>query len=180
MIKRPLAYYGDAVLRQKSVPVEKITQEIHQLVADLIETMYANHGCGISAVQVHLPVRVCIVCPDVIDDDGNYVEGSPKVFINPKLINPDKELVAREEGCLSIPRTYGAVLRPKAITVEYTNLAGEKVTERFEGLPARIAMHENDHLNGVLFIDRMSDKDRRKLEPQLRDIKKRRQSGELV
>jgi peptide deformylase len=171
-MKRPLAYFGDPLLRQKSKEVEKIDHDIHVLVADMIETMYAHQGVGISAVQVKSLLRIFIICPDVVDENGNYVEGTPQIFINPKLSLPSKEQEAREEGCLSIPKVYGSVMRPKEITIEGLNLAGEKVIERLVGYPARIAMHENDHINGVLFVDRLSDKDRKAIEKDLREIKK--------
>jgi len=172
-MERPLAFYGDPLLRRKSTPVDAIDDEIRQLVADMMETMYAHRGCGISAIQIKVPLRICIVCPDVIDAQGNYIEGKPRVLINPKLSDPSPESEVVEEGCLSIPGVYGIIRRPVAITVEALNLAGDSVVERFHHLPARIVMHENDHLNGVLMIDRFEQRGRRHVDALLRELKKK-------
>ena len=108
---------------------------------------------------------------------GNITLGDPKVFINPTLSEPSLETWTVQEGCLSIPSIHADVQRPKEITVEYTNLKGEQVKERVKGWEARVILHENDHIQGVLFIDHISKKKRAELEPFLKRMDQRIHDG---
>lgn len=171
MGKLALRYYGDPILRQKAVPVESITEEIRQLCQDMIETMLEYKGIGISAPQVGHLLRIFISNVVGEDQNGDLLYDEPKVYINPVITHPSDTIVERSEGCLSIPKLYAAVARPLSIHLEALDMEGNTFTEECYGYVARNRMHENDHLNGVLFIDRIKGKRRDLLEPSLRRIK---------
>lgn len=174
----PLAYYGDPILRKKAEPVQEITEELRTLVGEMIETMDACNGIGLAAPQVHHSIRLFIIrVPNGEDEEGSVQWGPVKVFINPELSDPSKESWSHSEGCLSIPTVGGNVERPKEITVEYTDLDGSVICEHCTGWEARVIMHENDHLNGVLFIDRMKSEARKKVETQLKHLQNRIHDG---
>jgi peptide deformylase len=169
----PLAYYGDAVLREKAQPIAEITDEIKVLVERMIETMHASAGIGLAAPQVHHSIRLFIIQAPVETAEGKFESGEIQVFINPKLSAPSSETCNLEEGCLSIPQLRGTVRRPTEISVEYTNLEDERIYKRVSGWEARVIMHENDHINGVLFIDRLDGKARADMEVRLNQLKER-------
>lgn len=173
----PLAYYGDPILRRKADPIEEITDDLKTFAEEMIETMEASDGAGLAAPQVHHSIRLFLVREHIEVEPGKYETGEILVFINPKLSEPSKETLKAPEGCLSIPSIRAAVERPKEITVEYTNLEGEIIKQRFTGWTAKIIMHENDHINGVLYIDRLEKKERTKLEPTLKNIQSRLHDG---
>jgi len=137
--------YGASVLREKSKPVEKITPEIVNLVKDMVETMYTASGVGLSAPQVGISKRIIIV------DSGDK---DVIVLINPQIIYQEGEEIS-EEGCLSLPELYAEVKRYAKVSVEGLGLNGEKLVLSAEGLVARAIQHEIDHLNGILFIDKV-------------------------
>lgn len=166
-----LKYYGDEDLRKKALPVDEITDEIRTLTNNMIETMVANQGCGLAATQVGVMLRLFVSNIDHEDDEGIVHYGEPCVYINPILSNPSAIFVERGEGCLSIPKLYAPVERPLSITIEAMDLTGKKFKRETTRFLARNIMHENDHLNGVLFIDRIKGKKRKELEPILRQIK---------
>lgn len=161
----PLAYYGEDVLRQKALPVVNINPEIKQLVQGMIETMDAWHGLGLAAPQVHQSLRIFVIR---IPEDKH--PGKSKVFINPELKDPSKKLSKQAEGCLSIPCVRGEVERPQEISVKYTTLEGEEVEERFFDLTAKAISHEFDHLEGILYIDRLPQDQQEKLAPYLKGL----------
>jgi peptide deformylase len=169
----PLAYYGDAVLRKKGEPIIEITDDLRLFVERMIETMDASNGFGLAAPQVHHSIRLFITRIPVEVEKDKFEPGEVQVFINPKLSSPSDETWKASEGCLSIPTIYGDVERPNEITVEYTALEGDRRTKRFSGWLARAIMHENDHINGVLFIDRLEKETQAKLGPFLKNLEKR-------
>lgn len=172
-MKLRLAYYGDSVLRKKAAPITEITDEIRQLSEDMFETMEANDGCGLAAPQVHHSIALFVTCIHHYHEDGTFIPGTRRVFINPKIVWYSPEQWPCEEGCLSIPGLRMEVQRPLKVTVQATNLEGQTFTEDFFGFDAHVMMHENDHLNGVLYIDRLSMDKKKKIENQLREIKKK-------
>lgn len=172
-MKQPLVYYGHPTLRRKSEPVKEITPEIHQLVQDLIDTTKAHDGAGMAAVQIGQLHRVFVLCRYIYHEDGRWTMTPPYVYINPRIIYHSKETLLDTEGCLSIPGLRGEVERPEKIRATWTDLEGKAHEEEFEGYNARSILHENDHLNGVLYIDRMADKDRKYIDPDLRALKKK-------
>jgi peptide deformylase len=173
-MKLPLAYFGDAVLRRKASPVLQINQEIKELVENMRDTLVASgNGIGLSAPQVHRSLRLFITHVPVEDENGESNPGVFRVFINPKIISISEDVWIRDEGCLSIPGLYGQVIRPCTVVVEAQDLEGKLFTEAFTGLEGRCILHENDHINGVLFIDRIRGRERELLEEPLKKIKKK-------
>lgn len=169
----PLAYYGDEILRKPADPITEINDNIRKLVEEMIETMDACDGVGLAAPQVHHSIRLFVIHKPIETGKGSYELGEVKVFINPKLTLHSEEKWKAPEACLSIPTLHGIVERPKEVTVEYTNLEGQRVTERVSGWHARVIMHEFDHIEGVLFIDRLDEKERSKMLPFLQNLDKR-------
>lgn len=166
MAVRPIRLYGDPVLRGKSKPVERITPEIHILVEDLIDTMKDANGIGLAAPQVGELVRVFVVDRGVIEE-----EGEPIVCINPKMLSQEGEQTG-DEGCLSFPNYYEKVTRAETVRAEALDLNGERFEIEGSGLLARAILHEYDHLDGILFIDRMSKIRLRLIQGRLRRLKK--------
>lgn len=145
---------GNDVLRQKALPIQDIDSQIKALAQQMIETMHQGRGIGLAGPQVGLLQRIFVV----------HIDGeSPRVFINPTIIGTSPELSQYEEGCLSIPGLYADVTRPEKITVQAWNERGRPFTLDAEGLLARVIQHEYDHLEGVLFIDRLSEPKRNRL-----------------
>jgi len=149
--------YGDPVLRRRSAPVEVVTPEIRRLVEDMVDTMYDEVGIGLAAPQVGISIRLMVVG----DEEGRGAEA----LVNP-VITQQGGTVTAEEGCLSLPGIFAQVARSEWVTLEAHDLQGRARTITARGLRARVLQHEMDHLDGVLFIDR--------LEPVVRDRIKRR------
>ncbi|MBN1969806.1 MAG: peptide deformylase [Candidatus Delongbacteria bacterium] len=148
--------YGDDVLYQKAKDVDEITDDIKELVKKMFKTCYDYSGVGLAAPQVGKSIRMFILSipPEDDSDTEDRKKYEEEVFINPVILTK-KGSVTAEEGCLSVPGVYEKVKRAKFVTVEYTNLDGERKTIEATGLMARAIQHENDHLDGVLFIDRL-------------------------
>ena len=138
--------YGDPVLREKALEVDEITPKINKLIDDMIETMYASLGAGLAAPQIGISKRIIII-------DGE--EDGLLVLINPVLIKKEGK-VDEEEGCLSVPGIYSNVERYETVTVEGLDRNGEKIRIKKDGLMGKALQHEIDHLEGLLFIDRIS------------------------
>lgn len=168
----PLAYYETEVLRKKAEPVIEITKDVKELVEEMIETMISCDGLGLAAPQVHRSLRLFIThAPIGIQDEE---QGEIEIYINPTLSDPSVDVWEAPEGCLSIPTIHTKIIRPKEITVEYTTLNGTKKKKRCTGWEAKAVMHEYDHIEGILFIDRIQDaQERAKIEPILKKIEKR-------
>ena len=137
------------MLRAKAAPVEALTDEIRTLIADMFDTMYAEEGVGLAAPQVGIAQRVIVVDPR--DED---IE--PFALVNPEIVEFGDELVRDEEGCLSIPGLKEIVERPATVRVEALNIDGRRISIDADHLLARILQHEVDHLDGILFVDRVS------------------------
>jgi len=149
--------YGDPVLRRVAEPVGDVTPEIRSIVADMTETMYDEVGIGLAAPQVGISKRVVVVA----DEEGRGVQA----LLNPAIVERGGEMTG-EEGCLSIPGVFAPVTRAAWVKVEARSVDGKPLTITARGLRARVLQHEIDHLDGVLFLDRV--------EPMLRDRLKRR------
>ena len=156
--------YPHLTLRHKSKPVRRVDAELVRMVREMFALMYASNGIGLAANQVDLPLRLFIVNLSAKPDEGEEL-----VFINPVLSKP-KGNEDSEEGCLSFPELYGPVTRPKQITVQAYNLKGEEIRAGLNGMLARVVQHEYDHLDGVLFVDRMSLTARAKVQPTLNEF----------
>lgn len=170
----PLRYYGDPILRETAREVVDITPEVKQFVADLISTLDStNNGVGLAANQVGCLLRIFVIRPEIEGEDEEFVLGPPEVYINPVLSAPSDEMELMLEGCLSLPALHAEVYRPISITVTAQDINGNQFTEEVTGFKAREIMHENDHLNGRLFIDRLEKKERKFIEKKLQEIKKK-------
>ena len=139
------------ILRQVSLPVEKIGKEEQVLMDDMLETMYMAKGIGLAAIQVGVPKRII-----VIDIGNRDKEKEPMYFDNPIIKNKNSEHSTYEEGCLSVPNQFAEVNRPSSCEVEYLDYNGNKKILKASGLLATCIQHEMDHLEGILFIDYLS------------------------
>lgn len=171
----PLAYLGDAVLRKKAAEITQITPEIKLLVQQMEQTMHAHRGIGLAAPQVHQSLRLFMTYLPENENPNKNPEQKPqlKVFINPIISKPSVKTWLAQEGCLSIPAIYANVERPQSILCQYTDLAGQTHCQEFSGWAARAILHENDHLNGGFFFDRVSKKERQSIELFLKGLKTR-------
>jgi len=175
----PIVMYGTPVLRQKGARIESVTPTIKQLIADMLETMYAYKGIGLAAQQVGVPIQLTVIDvrgvtdrPSTLEITGKPAEIAtmmPLVLINPE-ITPVGQSVAGPEGCLSFPELFAEITRPDLVDVRAQDRDGQLVEFRCGGLLARAAQHEVDHLQGILFIDRMDKKTKEELRPELDDL----------
>jgi peptide deformylase len=148
-MKLEVRILGDPVLRAKAAPVAQISEETRQLIRDMFETMYAEEGVGLAAPQVGISERIIVI-------DPHNDEIQPFALINPEIMEVSKETEKGEEGCLSIPGLRDLVERSVRVVVRGTTPEGEARELDLSGLPARIIQHEVDHLDGILFFDRLS------------------------
>ena len=151
MVKKKILTVPDPVLRKISEPVTKVNSEIKRLMDDMLETMYAAPGIGLAAVQIGVLKRII-----VIDLSKNNEKNEPIFIVNPEIISKSDELISYEEGCLSIPNQFAEVKRPSTCKLNFLDYNGEKKVINADGLLATCIQHEIDHLNGILFIDRLS------------------------
>ena len=151
MALRPIIILPDPKLRLVSKPVERIDEALRKLIDDLVETMHDAPGVGLAAIQVGEPIRLLVA--DVAKKEE---EPNPQVFINPEVTWRSDERSTYEEGCLSIPEYYAEVERPASVRARYLDRQGKRQEILAEGLLATVLQHEIDHLDGVLFIDRIS------------------------
>lgn len=175
----PVVKYGHPVLRQKGARIAAITPEITKLIDDMFETMRQNHGVGLAAQQVAHALQLTVIDvtdatdrPSTLELDGQPAEVTkimPLVLINPE-ISPVNDPVKGSEGCLSFPEIFGEISRPESVDVRALDRNGREIKFRCGGLLARAVQHEADHLNGILFIDRMDKKTKLELQPELDDL----------
>ena len=171
--------YGHPALRQKGARVEKVTPQIQALAAAMLETMRASKGIGLAAQQIGQALQLTVVDlrgvtdrPSTLQLDGLEADPAaimPLVLINP-AVKPGGEPVTAPEGCLSFPEIYGDIERPSLAEVRATNEKGQSIQFSCGGLLARVIQHECDHLNGILFIDRMTRDVKDELKPKLDEL----------
>jgi peptide deformylase len=157
--------YPHPALRWKSKPITRIDPELKRTVREMFDCMYEAKGIGLAANQVALPYRLFIM--NAHGDPA--VAEAEQVFLNPEIVRR-KGSVEGEEGCLSLPQLYGQVRRAEKIVVNAFDLEGQEFEMSLDELEARVVQHENDHIDGILFIDRMTEAGRRELEPRLADF----------
>ncbi|HQO09508.1 MAG TPA: peptide deformylase [Clostridiales bacterium] len=168
--------YGDEVLNQRAEEVTQIDVELKELIDAMYQKCPEANGIGLAAPQVGVSKRFfVVVVPDSEDDDGNVIKGTKQVFINPALSNPEGKC-KMEEGCLSVPGIWEYVERPEIIEVEYTDIEGKRLSGRFEGLLARVIQHENDHLDGILFVSKLPRLKQELLKKRLNALKARKRN----
>jgi len=152
----PIVVYGDPVLKREADDVQMDNQELRTLVDNMFETMNNAKGVGLAAPQIGKSIRLFIVDAGKWENDDNENEGFKEVFINPEIIEYGEEMSRFEEGCLSIPHLRESVVRPNKILINWFDLEGKEHEEWFDGIKSRIIQHEYDHIEGILFTDRIS------------------------
>jgi peptide deformylase len=185
-MKLSIVQYGDPVLRAKGARIEKIDTHIRELAQNMIETMHAASGVGLAAQQIGEPIQITVLDISQVEDrptsmklNGKSVDpksAMPLVLINPQIdLGTDTEMGT--EGCLSFPEITGEISRAKSIAVRGQDLNGNAVEIQTTGFLARAIQHEADHLNGILFIDRMSAAAKASLSSKLKRLQKETQRG---
>ncbi len=164
----PIYAYGDPVLKKKASPIEKDHPGLKELIANMYETMYASHGVGLAAPQIGLSLRLFVTDGSPFEEDE--VKDFKQVFINPQIVEETGDPWKFNEGCLSIPHVREDVSRKETVLIEYFDEDWNFRRELFSGLAARIIQHEYDHIEGVLFTDRISPLRRKLLNKRLSDI----------
>jgi peptide deformylase len=175
----PIVAYGDPVLRRKTKELTKDYPKFDEILENMFETMYAARGIGLAAPQVGMPIRLFIVDATPFEDDEDlseeeqkYVATFKRVFINPKIVEETGDEWAFNEGCLSIPDVREDVFRQDTITIEWLDEDFKKHKETINGIAARIIQHEYDHIEGVLFTDKLSPLKKRLIKGKLTNISK--------
>ena len=175
----PIVAYGDPVLRKVGKDIDKDSPKLNELISNMWETMYNASGVGLAAPQIGLPVRLFLVDATPFAEDEELsekerttLEGFKEVFINPKIEEETGNDWVFNEGCLSIPDIREDVTRKDTITISYLDENFQKHTETFDGILARIIQHEYDHIEGVLFTDKLSSLKKRLLKGRLSNISK--------
>ena len=172
----PIVMYGHPVLRQKGARIDSVSPETTRLIGDMLESMEAHNGVGLAAQQIGQALQLTVIDvrevtdrPSWAERDGKRIdldELMPLVLINPK-VTPVGEEETGPEGCLSFPELFADITRPGAVAVQAQDADGRPLAFRCGGLLARAVQHEVDHLNGILFIDRMSAAAKSELQPDL-------------
>ncbi|MCK6622976.1 MAG: peptide deformylase [Calditrichaceae bacterium] len=157
----PIIKFGHPTLRKQADEISEFSEKLRELAENMVDTMRVNEGIGLAATQVNELKRLFVIDLEAFDENL-----APQAYVNPKIISAEGN-ESLEEGCLSIPEVRSEVDRSLKIEVEYQTLEGETVRETLEDLHARVFQHELDHLNGVLFIDRLPLLQRKLLEPKL-------------
>ena len=175
----PIIAYGDPVLKKKAIDITKDYPKFDELLSNMFETMYNAYGVGLAAPQIGLPIRLFLVdtSPFAEDEELSEEEQSTlkdfkRVFINAKITKEEGDEWVFNEGCLSIPDVREDVFRQPKITIEYVDENFKAHTEVFDGLIARVIQHEYDHIEGVLFTDKLSSLKKRLLKGRLSNISK--------
>ncbi len=175
----PIVAYGDTVLRKKGQEVNSEYPKLNELIDNMYETMYNAFGLGLAAPQIGLSIRLFIIDTSPLAEDEsltneeiNELEGFKRVFINARVIEEQGEEWAFSEGCLSIPNLREDVLRKPTIKIQYLDEKFESHIEEFNGLIARVIQHEYDHIEGILFTDKISNFKKRLIRGKLANISK--------
>lgn len=172
-----LVLHPHPILRHRSKPIARVDKELKDIAHEMLRLMYALRGVGLAANQVALPVRMFVCNPTGVPE-----EGPEMVFINP-VITKQKGIQDAEEGCLSLPGVNAAVKRSKSLWINAYDLSGKEIDMEVSGFLARIIQHETDHLDGVLFVDRLTSESAKSLEPSIdtlvEDYTSRQRTGSL-
>jgi peptide deformylase len=173
----PIVGYGDPVLRKVCEEVDNNYSNLNEIIADMYETMYNASGVGLAAPQVGFAIRLFVVdtepfsdSDDLSEQEQEQLKGFKQTFINAKMLKEEGEEWSFNEGCLSIPDVREDVYRNEKITIEYYDENFNKKTEQFDGLVARVIQHEYDHIEGILFTDRISSLKKQLIKKKLQNI----------
>ena len=172
----PIYVFGSEVLREKALAVDitlsGVKDELKKLIEDMFETMYQADGVGLAAPQIGKLIRVVIVDGSPLeDDDLPELKDFKRTMINPVVVEESEEEVEYSEGCLSVPEIHAGVVRPEKIKVSYMDENLEKKEETFEGFACRMVQHELDHLDGILFVDKIAPIRKKMVQSKLNNIK---------
>ena len=175
----PIFSYGNSVLKKKALPISVKTTNLETLIKNMWETMYAAQGVGLAAPQIGESKRLFIVDTYPFSDnenlsieERNFLRGFKKVFINPEIIEETGKECFFNEGCLSIPGIREDVKRRGSITIKFQDLNGTFITESLSGIAARVVQHEYDHIEGILFTDKLSFLKKKTIKRKLTEISK--------
>jgi peptide deformylase len=168
----PIYAYGQSVLRKVAEPINPDFKDLQGLISDMYQTMYNAKGVGLAAPQVGKDIRLFVVDTTQLDKEDQKAEGIKKVFINAQLLDESGEPWSYEEGCLSIPDIHVEIERKPEVFIRYMDESFNEHTEKYDGFNARVIQHEYDHIEGILFIDRMKPLKRRMINRKLEKIKK--------
>ncbi len=167
----PIVTYNDSVLREKSVKIEALDEGLKQLLDDMFETMYAAHGVGLAAPQIGKSIRLFVIDADAMieddDPDADKLRIGPTAFINPEIVSMSDVKVPMDEGCLSLPDLRETVVRPESLIIRYKDRDFNDCELEATSWLARVIQHEFDHLDGVLFFDRLGSFRRRLIKGKL-------------
>lgn len=180
----PIVVYGDPVLRKKCLDIDQNYEGLPQLIKDMYDTMYDASGVGLAAPQIGKAIRLFVIDaspfaeveegeePEFTEEELKEMNGFKKTFINARILEEAGEEWKFSEGCLSIPKIREDVLRKSKLTIEYLDENFKKHTETYDGVIARVIQHEYDHIEGVLFTDKISPFKRKLISGKLADISK--------
>ncbi|MGJ8685400.1 MAG: peptide deformylase [Nonlabens sp.] len=175
----PIVAYGDPVLRKVAKDITPDYPNLDKVLENMWETMYGASGVGLAAPQIGMPIRIFLVDTSPFADDPDYTEEEQKqlstfkkAFINAHIIEENGEEWSFNEGCLSIPNVREDVFRPEEVTIRYCDENFKEVTETYSGLMARVIQHEYDHIEGILFTDKISSLKKRLIKGKLTNISK--------
>ncbi|MDR1553892.1 MAG: peptide deformylase [Prevotellaceae bacterium] len=168
----PIYVYGSPVLKKEAEEIDKTYPELQTFIADMFETMANSEGVGLAAPQVGKSIRLFVLDASIFAEDNPELKNYRKVFINPIILERAGEKVCYNEGCLSFPKLHEDVYREQRVRVEYFDANFEKHDEWFDGIVARIIQHEYDHLEGKLFVERLSSIRRKLIASKLKRITK--------
>ncbi|MCB0658840.1 MAG: peptide deformylase [Saprospiraceae bacterium] len=169
----PIVLYGNPGLKKKCTPIDAEYPELTDLIENMWQTMYQAHGVGLAAPQVGLNIRLFVVdTTQTAKEEKDKAESIKQVFINAEMIDEFGEPLDYEEGCLSIPNIHGDVTRPESISIRYLDPEFNLHTETYTGMNARVIQHEYDHIEGILFTEKLKPLKRARLAKKLDKIKK--------
>lgn len=168
----PISIIGSPELRKEAVDIDKNYPDLENIIKNMWETMYASDGVGLAAPQVGKSIRLLVIDASPMAEDEPELEGFKKTFINAHITEYNEEMEFMQEGCLSVPGIYDDVKRPTKIRIEYYDENFEFHDETYEGWAARVIQHEYDHLDGTLFVDKLSPIKKRLLKSKLQSISK--------
>ncbi|MFC4720910.1 peptide deformylase [Geojedonia litorea] len=175
----PIVAYGDPVLRKEAEPITQDYPKLDELIQNMYDTMYAAFGVGLAAPQIGLPIRLFLVDAspfsedeDLTSEEQQQLKDFKRTFINAQILEEDGDEWAFSEGCLSIPDIREDVFRKSKIKIQYQDEAFKTHIEEFDGLVARVIQHEYDHIEGILFTDKLSSLKKRLIKGKLANISK--------
>jgi peptide deformylase len=170
----PIVVYGSPMLRKVSKEIPRDYSELKKLVEDMFETMYVSDGVGLAGPQIGKNLRIFVIDGTPMAEDEPGLDGFKKAFINPRILEREGEPWTFTEGCLSLPNIREDVERPEKVRIRYYDEDFNEYDETFEGIKARIIQHEYDHLDGILFVDKIAPLRKKMIRSKLNDIAKGR------